>query len=226
MNICTKIALSAVLSFSVTSANALLIDDFSDGNVPFPGINATGAGNTATGSQVGSMIGGARDIDLAVNSGAGTSIVTVAGGVLDINNGVTEISDVTVSWSFGATDFTDLGLSTGVFLSLPTPIDNIMDVMFTLNDGSNASVANVSFPDGASGNDFFISFGDFIGLADITALTSASINISSPNAGLDTQITLIETRPVPGTSNDIPEPASIALFGLGFGLMSFARRKA
>lgn len=220
-----KTLIAAALALASANASALVIDDFNSGLLGFPGVFATGPAGTDTDTQNGTMIGGSRVIDLEMLEGTGTSVVTVieidpGNGVLDIANGTTERSNVTVSWSFGATDFTDAGQSTGLFLALPNPIDNIMELTTVLHDGTNTSTNFRSFPDNSSGNDFFLPFSSFVNGIDLTAITSLTITITSPNDGLDTQIDLIETRPTP-----MPEPGTAFL--LSAGLVGFwMRRKA
>jgi len=212
--------------FVVSTANAALIDDFSSGNLALPGINATGPGDIGVSIQTGGMRGGTREISVENLSGDGTSTVIVADSVLEISNGSNEQSNVTVSWSFVAADFTDGGFSTGILLSLMSPLDNIMDIVFNVSDGGNTSSFTTAYPDGASGNDFFLAYADFVGSADITAVASASIEISSPNVGFDVQINSIETRPAPLVS--VPEPSVILLLGaglLGFSASSMRSKK-
>ncbi len=227
MKISTKLATMTVLGLSVGSAQALTIDSFNDGLLAFPGVFASGPAGTDSDTQGGSMLGGSRTIDLQMLAGTGTTAVTViAPGVLDINNGVNERSEVTVSWAFSATDFTDGTTSTGLFMSLPSAIDNPMDVLFSLSDGGSTSTSTVTFPDGASGDDFFIPFAGFAGSADLTQLTSASVQISSSQNGLDTQIDFIETRPQP--TGPVPEPSIALLTGfslLGAGFIGKKKRK-
>lgn len=219
MNTFTKIALSAILSFFGSNANALLIDDFSSGAITF---SVAGAGNDG-GSQMGTMLGGEREIDIAKTSGLGTSSVTVdttGTGVLEIENDNEAISEVVVAWDFPAIDFIGFVASDrGIFISLFAPISGAMELTFEVSDGTNASSIDGSFADGF-GDDIFLAFSGFTGFADLSAISEAALIITSLEVGLGVQIDLIEER------NNVTEPAILSLMGLGFGLLGFARRKA
>jgi hypothetical protein len=220
---------AGILACAASGAFALNIDDFNSGSLEFPGIFALGPAGSSSGQQAGSMVGGTRDIGIQMLQGSGTSIVTVpsASGLLDINNGATERSTVTVLWNangvgLGGLDLTDAGLSLGLFMALPNPIDNIMDTLWTITSASGSSTRARQFPDGSQGADFFFPFANFTGTADFAAVTAIQLEITSPSVGLDTQIDLVETRPRPPT---VPVPGTLLLMGLGLAGIAARRVK-
>jgi hypothetical protein len=205
-------------------ANALSIDGFDSGNVNFPpGIAATGPSGTASDTQTGSMLGGTRDILLEMLTGPGFTIVTVpsATNSLTIGNGDTETSRVTVTWDdMAATDLTDAGQSTGLFLGIPSAIDNRLSITFNITGGGNSGSIVRDFPDGASGTDFFFAFSGFSGSIDFSSVTSIAMVLTSPDDGFDGSVQFVETRPTPPS---VPVPGTVAL--LGAGLLGFAARR-
>ncbi|MCK5354848.1 MAG: PEP-CTERM sorting domain-containing protein [Methyloprofundus sp.] len=222
-----KHALVAVTlgALSIGTAQALVIDNFDSGLVSF---SATVAESSAD-SQSGTMLGGIRAIEIGVIEGTGSTAVTVADGVLDINNGTTERSLVIVSYSFGfGVDFTGSGFNTGLFLTLPNPINNAMGLALKLSDGGNFLTSKISFPTGFSG-DFFLPFTDLTGVADLSSIASVRLDITSESNGLGVQIGDFEVLPAPPVRpknpTSVPEPADILLMGLGFAGLGAMRRK-
>ncbi|MCK5697380.1 MAG: PEP-CTERM sorting domain-containing protein [Gammaproteobacteria bacterium] len=221
-----------VFAFSqiIGNAYALLIDDFTTGinfNPPFEfGVVANGvAGTTATGTNAGSMLGGSRQIDILKTGGTSSTTVMIeaTSPTLQINNAATDSSETTLTYNGFSSDFTDAGASTGILIGLPNPVDQTMQVKITLSDGSNTSILDQTFSDGAVGNDYFVLFSDFIGGADYTALTSAVIMISDIlDGGLDTSLNFIESTTF--TSVSVPEPGTLLLLSIGL-LMGFGSYK-
>ena len=76
----------------------------------------------------------------------------VTGSLLGMANGPATNSIIDVNWGFAPTDLTEGGTATGLFLSLPNPIDNNLFIDFSLNGGA---VYTQLFLDGAMGNDFW-----------------------------------------------------------------------
>ncbi len=206
------------------TAKALTIDDFATGKLDFPGLNVTGAGDTDSGSQNGAgILGGTRDMDLEMLTGAGTTVVTIpsANDILNINNADDATTSLLVTWDdMASTDLTDTGQANGFFLGIPVPIDNRLNVTFTVMGGGNTGSITQMFPDGASGNDFFVPFAGFSGSIDFEAVTSIVMALTSPDDGFDGSIEFVETRPTPPV---VPVPGTLAL--LGAGLVGFAARR-
>lgn len=212
----SALALAIVGAFAVGTANALTIDDFSTDQ----SVAVTSAAPAADNNNVVAGIGNPRNlmVDKTVGpaGGANGAFADVIGGALSMANGPTTESTITVTWSAIAAanaDFTDAGQSTGIFFSLPDPIDNDLTVTFTANGTSTYSV---TFPNGSAGNDFFAPFSEFDDPSVFTSMSTLSIAFTGP-AAWDANIDLVETRPTP-----VPVPGTLALFGLG--LAGLARR--
>ncbi len=215
-------ALLGVAGLFATGAQALLIDDFNtDASVVVTGA-APANGNVATPDSGAGMIGDrALIVSKTLGPGGGVvnaAIAEVSGGVLGMANGPVTNSVITSSWIFGATDLTEGGLSTGLFLSLPSAIDNDLNIAFSINGGP---VLNRLFPNGSSGNDFFIPFADFANAGAAASATSLSL-VFSDGPAWDAQIDFIETRPENPPPPPVPAPGTLLLLGLG--LISLAAR--
>ena len=166
-------------------------------------------------------LGSSRGITTALASGNGqvqAGVNTVTPGALDLQNSTTALGKITVDWNNVANvDLTEGGTATGIFMSLPSAIDNTLDVMFTINGTSSLSK---SFPDGTSGSAFFFPFASFAPGTTFDDVTSIQAMFSGP-AGWDAIVNLIDTREDPS----VPVPAPIALIGLGLAGLGAARRK-
>jgi hypothetical protein len=145
------------------------------------------------------------------------SVGESAGGFFAIANGPVGDSIVTVDWDFVLTDLTEGGTNTGLFFALPNPIDNDLNIGFPLN-GDMPFVT--LFPDGSSGNDFFIPFASLTNGGDAATATKVTVQFSSTGPAWGATFDFIETTPDP-----MPEPATLALFGLGLAGLGWTRRK-
>ncbi|WP_295879468.1 PEP-CTERM sorting domain-containing protein [uncultured Thiohalocapsa sp.] len=213
-------------------AHAVTIDNFDVG--PYFGsstIRAFGDGsdlNNPTnqpGLSTSDVIGGVRDTELTIpNSGNGadeiSATVSASTGYFQVSNSSSAAGTATLTWDGGGTlgglDLTNGGLATGFFLGIPEPIDNELDITFTVNGSSTESV---SFPNGSEGDDFFIPFASFSDPAVFTTVDVIQMSVTGPNA-YDATIDLVETRPRP-----VPVPGTLALLGLGLAGLGLRRRK-
>jgi hypothetical protein len=222
-------ALAALLS--VSSANALIIDDFTIGQADIT-LNGPSTSSLLISGPSSNIIGGYRQTEVTMYSGgsdAKTEVRVTSIGVLDISNTTTAQSRTVLTWNangagLGNLDLLDFG-SNGIFLAFPYAMDHALDLMFEVEDTGNSTSTFVkTYIAGSQGNDFFVPFSAFDSTTALSSADAIRMTIDSTTAGLDATIDLVESRDAPPGS--VPEPATMGLLGLGLLGLGLTRLKA
>lgn len=217
--------------FSVSSANALIIDDFLIGQSDIT-LNGQSSSSLLISGSTSNIIGGTRQTEVTMYSGgldAKTEVRVTSTGVLDISNTTTAQSRTMLTWDangagLGNLDLLDFG-SNGIYLAFPYAMDHALDLLFEIEDtGNSISMFMKTYAAGSQGNDFFVPFSAFSDLAALSSADAIRMTIDSTTPGLDATIDLIESRDAPPGS--VPEPATMGLLGLGLLGLGLTRLKA
>lgn len=156
-----------------------------------------------------------------VNAATGEAV----GGLLGMANGPVTNSVITVDWTFPETDLTEGGTQIGILLSLPNPIDNDLDITFSINGGPDFSIL---FADGSSGDSFFFPFSGFSNSAEAETATSISV-VFSNGLAWDAQVDFIATLGPPDRPTPKVPTMSVQVLGLtmlGLVLIAASRLSA
>ncbi len=195
--------------------------------------SGTPSATSSAGPGIGTILGGEREITVDYLSGPGSATINInqAGNSLfAYSSDADTIGRATVLWDgvgsggFAATDLSDGGVNDAFGLKIVFD-DLAAIVTLAVCSGASCSTAVVNLPGGIFvATDILVPFLSFVGTADFTAATEISMVIDHGPAGnplpsLDVQIDLIIT------TTEVPEPATLALFGLGLAGLGFARRR-
>jgi len=216
----------AVLAVMATPAGAVIIDHFDQGT----SFNLTTWGlplspppvTTATWTESGltNVLGGTRNVDLTWmggdNGGHNHLDFQAVNSYVNLDDDVTLVARLKLSYAFSATDFTDGGTSNSVLVRfLASDLGSTTKVTLTDSLAGTGSLT-VLTPSGPSDEIFLFSL--FSGSLDFTKITSVVYQIDTVPSG-DYRIDLLG-------SGYVPEPVTMAGLVLGIGgLVGYARRR-
>lgn len=228
-----KLKLLAVAATAATlvgvQANALTIDDFTTGQ-SLSVNTVTTASNSAAGAGI---LGGTRVAVVNVTATGGNSLdVLIAGGEANTSQGSGVSGSTRFEWDgdgttgitttgLGGVDLTDAGASTLVRYGVTSD-----DLPFTLTMTIWDMVGGVStgvkaLPGGivpGPAINFDLLFASFVGTADLANVGAVALDIQGV-ANADLTFDFITT------TDQVPEPATLALMGLGLAGLGLARRR-
>lgn len=227
------LAVAAVIGLGAMSANAVVIDDFTGDEVgPLDTFNdANPSSDTGTDTVTISAVTFDRDVVLTQDTPVPSALAAASAGtnpadLFVYNNDDTVESNVVMTYTAQGGGFVDFSADNGIRINLATTDSNGVDFLISITEsaGEGGSTATSS----TAVSEPQILFFDFAAFTDIgdVSLTQISqivvtMTVEGDDAGADISLNNIFT------TTDIPEPASMALVGLGaVALVARRRRQA
>ncbi|NOQ76822.1 MAG: PEP-CTERM sorting domain-containing protein [Methylococcaceae bacterium] len=217
------IGLTLAAAFTASTANAALIDDF-NGTATL----IVAADGSVTDSY-GAAIGGFRTVDIIKSGPLGASAgVIVPPGIYSHSADALTSATSNITWDadgsgLGGVDLVE-GLINNVFAFDILSIDQgSIDLILSISDILGGSDA-FTFSNAGQGIQE-VSFASFSGI-DFTQVNSISLQVVGGIASDLTLDSLGTSGDIVPTANNVPEPTSLALLGMGLVAFGFGRRKA
>ena len=210
------LALALIAATGAAQAGNAIIDSFDlgDQTIELDAANPTGSNTNSYRTLSSTLLSSSAPV---------SSSAAVSFGILDITNGGGEDSTVTVQWNVGALSIPTGATDIGFLFKILESDGNPTDVAFSLN---GTQIFSSAIPGNTTNAD--VSFT----LADPSLITSGGLLelVINGASGWDLSLDAFGvswTDPVvPVTPTPVPEPASMALIGLGaLGLAAVRRRK-
>jgi len=210
-----------VLALASTTASAVVIDNFDTGNTNITRTSVGTSTDTANGNPA-DIIGNDRDASLTYISGelAASAQANPPTGRFSWSNAAGVTSSASLVWDDGAgglggVDLTEGGLSDAILMELVT-IDLDVQLTFTVEDTQGGSSSRALT--GLTPGELKFAYASFTGTANFTDVNRISLLFEGP-ANVDATIDLVST------SQLVPEPASVLLFGVGLTALGGAMRR-
>ena len=195
----------------------LLIDDFTMvQNVTDVGGDAAATSSTVAPLSGTQLLNASRTVSaLATGDEFEQEDVKIGGSFLRINNSVLSSGTAFLDYSFDTTDFTTSG---SAILLKVIAIDLGVSVNFSINNGAASS----GFQSFAGTGDFFKNYLDFAG--DTSQFRSVN-NIRLDFQGAPAWDGRFQLLTSGGPLNQVPEPATLGLIGLGLAGLGYRKKK-